>query len=194
MIIRGLSTTKLPKQRKKEAFQLPSRGNRQAASRCTQFSLLELTSRARNRAGSLVALSCRHEKRKPFSFLKGEPAGSEPLHPIIVIGVDLPRSQSRGLSGCTFLQIRKKEAFQLPLKGNRQRPILPGRVQPSTFGTGELNYCVRYGNRWDLSVITTGRVSGAQQACFLPKSFRSTLTTAQVRFNMRPLQLISLFL
>ena len=42
-------------------------------------------------------------------------------------------------------------------KGNRQRPILPGRVQPSTFGTGELNYCVRYGNRWDLSVITTGR-------------------------------------
>ena len=35
--------------------------------------------------------------------------------------------------------------------------ILPGRVQPSTFGTGELNFCVRYGNRWDLSVITTGR-------------------------------------
>ena len=53
---------------------------------------------------------------------------------------------------------RKKEALRLPLRGNRQRPILPGRVQPSTFGTGELNYCVRYGNRWDLSVITTGRV------------------------------------
>ena len=52
---------------------------------------------------------------------------------------------------------RKKEALRLPLRGNRQRPILPGRVQPSTFGTGELNYCVRYGNRWDLSVITTGK-------------------------------------
>ena len=52
---------------------------------------------------------------------------------------------------------QKKEAIRLPLRGNRQRPILPGRVQPSTFGTGELNYCVRYGNRWDLSVITTGR-------------------------------------
>ena len=80
---------------------------------------------------------------------------------------------------------QKKEVIWLPLRGNRQRPILPGRVQPSTFGTGELNYCVRYGNRWDLSVITTGRVSGLLFA---------TLTTAQVRFNMRPLQLISLFL
>ena len=38
----------------------------------------------------------------------------------------------------------------------RQRPNLPGRVQPSTFGTGELNFCVRYGNRWDPFVITTG--------------------------------------
>ena len=52
----------------------------------------------------------------------------------------------------------KKGSISASLRGNRQRPILPGRVQPSTFGTGELNYCVRYGNRWDLSVITTGRV------------------------------------
>ena len=57
-----------------------------------------------------------------------------------------------------LLYQRKKEASCLRLRGNRQRPILPGRGQPSTFGTGELNYCVRYGNRWDLSVITTGRV------------------------------------
>ena len=54
----------------------------------------------------------------------------------------------------------KKGSISASLKGNRQRPILPGRVQPSTFGTGELNCCVRYGNRWDLSVITTGRFSG----------------------------------
>ena len=71
---------------------------------------------------------------------------------------------------------RKKEAFRLPLRGNRQRPILPGRVQPSTFGTGELNYCVRYGNRWDLSVITTGK--GSRR-----RALRRTLTTAQVGFN-----------
>ena len=34
-------------------------------------------------------------------------------------------------------------------------PIFPGRRQPSIFGTTELNFCVRYGNRWTLSVINT---------------------------------------
>ena len=55
---------------------------------------------------------------------------------------------------------KRSTSSEMLLKGNRQRPILPGRVQPSTFGTGELNFCVRYGNRWDLSVITTGKGSG----------------------------------
>lgn len=47
-----------------------------------------------------------------------------------------------------------------PFFGNRHRHILPGRVQPSTFCTAELNFCVRYENRWDLSVIDTGIVEG----------------------------------
>ncbi len=34
--------------------------------------------------------------------------------------------------------------------------MLPGRVQPSTFGTEGLNFCVRDGNRWDPFVIATG--------------------------------------
>lgn len=42
------------------------------------------------------------------------------------------------------------------LYGIRQRPILPGRVQPSTFGTEGLNCCVRDGNRWNPFVIATG--------------------------------------
>ena len=44
---------------------------------------------------------------------------------------------------------RKKEK-------SRHLPIFPGRLQPSIFGTTELNYCVRNGNRWDLIVISTG--------------------------------------
>ena len=40
--------------------------------------------------------------------------------------------------------------------GIRQRPTLPGRVQPSTIGTERLNFCVRYGNRWNPLVIATG--------------------------------------
>ena len=57
------------------------------------------------------------------------------------------------------------------LIGIRQRLILPGRVQPSTFSTGELNCCVRDGNRWNLSVIATGNGS-----YFV--SLSRTLTTA----------------
>ena len=57
------------------------------------------------------------------------------------------------------------------LIGIRQRLILPGRVQPSTFSTGELNFCVRDGNRWNLSVIATGNGS-----YFV--SLSRTLTTA----------------
>ena len=56
------------------------------------------------------------------------------------------------------------------LIGIRQRLILPGRVQPSTFSTGELNCCVRDGNRWNLSVIATGNgsylVASTFSSCF----------------------------
>ena len=34
-------------------------------------------------------------------------------------------------------------------------PIFPGRRQPSIVGAGELNFCVRYGNRWNPFAITT---------------------------------------
>ena len=71
------------------------------------------------------------------------------------------------------------------LIGIRQRLILPGRVQPSTFSTGELNFCVRDGNRWNLSVIATGNGSYliASTFSFLPFRKRRvedprTLTTA----------------
>ena len=91
------------------------------------------------------------------------------------MGQACPSGNARVVIGET-----KKEVIRLPLRGNRQRPILPGRVQPSTFGTGELNYCVRYGNRWDLSVITTGK--GSRR-----RALRRTLTTAQVGFNISDL-------
>ena len=39
---------------------------------------------------------------------------------------------------------------------SRHLPIFPGRRHPSIFGTTQLNFCVRHGNRWILSVINTG--------------------------------------
>ena len=48
----------------------------------------------------------------------------------------------------------------LPCKPNRvpvcrHRPIFPGGLPPSIFGTSELNYRVRDGNGWTLTVIST---------------------------------------
>ena len=43
------------------------------------------------------------------------------------------------------------------LKRSRHLPIFTGRFQPTIFGTSELNFCVRNGNRWNLTVIDTGQ-------------------------------------
>ena len=69
--------------------------------------------------------------------------------------------ESRGIFSF-FPPTTKKTPLTLAnqgLIGIRQRLILPGRVQPSTFCTGELNFGVRDGNRWNLSVIATGNGS-----------------------------------
>ena len=97
-----------------------------------------------------------------------------------------PQPCSRG--GFSLPQNDKKVPLTLAnqgLIGIRQRLILPGRVQPSTFSTGELNFCVRDGNRWNLSVIATGNGSYIIASTFSFLSFRKrrvedprTLTTA----------------
>ena len=48
----------------------------------------------------------------------------------------------------------------LSCHGIRQRPTLPGRLQPSTIGAERLNFCVRYGNRWIPFAIVTGNRIG----------------------------------
>ena len=54
----------------------------------------------------------------------------------------------------SFWKIKKEPHFCDSSKCWRQ-PIVPGRCQPSIFSTNELNFCVRYGNRWTLVVINT---------------------------------------
>ena len=39
----------------------------------------------------------------------------------------------------------------------RQRPTLPGRLQPSTIGVLGLTFCVRNGNRWTPQAIATAK-------------------------------------
>ena len=116
-----------------------------------------------------------------------------PLEPaektnIIGKGSRIPCAQSFARGIFSFSPNDKKTPLTLAnqgLIGIRQRLILPGRVQPSTFSTGELNFCVRDGNRWNLSVIATGNGSYfiASPFSFLPFRKRRvedpcTLTTA----------------
>ena len=49
----------------------------------------------------------------------------------------------------------EKAGFSPNKEKSRHLPIFPGRLQPSIFGTTELNYCVRNGNRCTLVTINT---------------------------------------
>ena len=55
-----------------------------------------------------------------------------------------------------FRQNKKTSSLMWTGLSNRQWPIFPGSRPPSIFGTVELNFCVRDGNRWILNVIITG--------------------------------------
>ena len=55
---------------------------------------------------------------------------------------------------------QKKNASESLLKrfcSSRRLPIFTRRFQRTIFGTSELNFCVRNGNRWNLTVIDTDR-------------------------------------
>ena len=54
-----------------------------------------------------------------------------------------------------FRKNQKSEQPKLFASLCRRRPIFPGRFHPSIVGTEELNYRVRNGNGWTLSVINT---------------------------------------
>ena len=100
----------------------------------------------------------------------------EPAEKTNIIGKDSPHPLRLIVRAGDFLFSPNDKKTPLTLAnqgliGIRQRLILPGRVQPSTFSTGELNFCVRDGNRWNLSVIATGN-------CGYFVSLSRTLTTA----------------
>ena len=69
------------------------------------------------------------------------------------------------INHCDSCKLKVKEngsELTLPFSSCWRRPIFPGRRRPSIFGTGELNFRVRNGNGWDLTVINTNMVQGFQ--------------------------------
>ena len=55
-------------------------------------------------------------------------------------------------------------------------PIFPGRRQPSIVGAGELNFCVRYGNRWTLTAISTNFIQLFLSSLALKHDYYITLS------------------
>ena len=58
-------------------------------------------------------------------------------------------------------------------------PIFPGRLQPSIFGTTQLNFRVRDGNGWILSVIGTGF------SLYMLSCFRRLTTLSWIRMRLQ---------
>ena len=64
-------------------------------------------------------------------------------------------SAGRKARCCSFIILFHHSHFSKKRK-NRRLPNFPGSFPPSIFSAGELNFCVRDGNRCILSAIITG--------------------------------------
>ena len=88
-------------------------------------------------------------------------------------GISVPRMRAE--MGSPWSVSQKRHAKKTPevhtsgvsFARSRHLPIFTGRVQPTIFGTSELNFCVRNGNRWGLTVIDTGRPEYVNQLALL---------------------------
>ncbi len=80
----------------------------------------------------------------------------------------------------------------------RQRPTLPGRLQPSTIGVLRLNFCVRNGNRWNPQAITTAKGEHIDQAYNLTTAYELQRSNYHFRglgstkSSYRPISIIKL--
>ena len=122
----------------------------------------------------------------------------EPAEKTNIIGKDSPHPLRLIVRAGDFLFSPNDKKTPLTLAnqgliGIRQRLILPGRVQPSTFSTGELNFCVRDGNRWNLSVIATGNCGYfVSLPCTLTTAHRMILQTVPISSQFSVSDLLSL--
>ena len=69
-----------------------------------------------------------------------------------------PLSLNRREDMLLMQQKKKHRLMFLFFVWMQQLPIFPCRRQQSIFGASELNFCVRYENRWDLTANVTAMV------------------------------------
>ena len=74
-----------------------------------------------------------------------------------------PRRTDWLLSLEPYIQEKRTDELSSVLYICWHLPIFPGRRQPSIVGTSELNFRVRNGNGWTLTVINTNSVTGLRR-------------------------------
>ena len=97
-----------------------------------------------------------------------------------------PRLFLRPFLPTLIMQKEKRHSFEYRFIGFRQLPILPGRFQPSTFSVWRLNFCVRYGNRWNPPAIVTGNCYSILFPSATSKPHRTDLKSSNNYFFFRP--------
>ena len=104
--------------------------------------------------------------RAGFFFCISSSAGIIHLFPAPVRTPSRSHFQKPGIQNALLLPLfppfltsqntkKQRQALRLPLFLCRRQLIFPGRLQPSIVSTCELNFRVRYGNGWTLTVINT---------------------------------------
>ena len=111
---------------------------------------------------ALKVISCRHLPLPLSIFLEGISSSFSRTgaHPI---PLPFPEIRNPKRTAATLVPVlsyfpkhkKQRQALRLPLSLCRRQLIFPGRLQPSIVSTCELNFRVRYGNGWTLTVINT---------------------------------------
>ena len=81
----------------------------------------------------------------------------------------------------------KRKAPANASASNRQLPILPARLQASTFGLYVLNCCVRYGNRWNHIGIITGLLRDFNSLKTIQKKLLWNILDFLAKLSPRPI-------
>jgi hypothetical protein len=98
--------------------------------------------------------------------------------------VGLEPTTTRLTAECSTIELSRNKYFKIR---SWQRPTLPGTHVPSTIGAGELNCCVRNGNRCGLSAIITRKPFIQLQLLSQNYTVKSSMLSIFLRSSPRPI-------